>query len=114
MRPEGPCHAASAPLRGGALTRLPPQLKDQKSPQGFAQIGPAGDVLVHKGAHGGRVKDALGLEAVRAEQIFHEGTHAPAQPLRHGNLKAPLVAVQDFPDPSFALTVIDTVPATPV
>ena len=54
-------------------------------------------MLVHKGAHGGRVKDALSLEAVRAEQVFHEGTHAPAQPLRHGNLKAPLVAVQDFP-----------------
>jgi len=53
-------------------------------------------MLVHEGANRLIVEDALRLEGGFAQQVFHEGPHAAAQPLCHRNLETAFVAVQDF------------------
>ena len=56
-------------------------------------LGAAGR-RVHR--HGLGPEQALGTQALGSEKLFHERTHAPAQPGRHGDLEAALVAVQDL------------------
>ena len=84
---------ACAKSAGGIVA--PPQLEDHQGPERDAQIPFSGKMGLNEAANFCRVEEVMPREHVLSEQFFHERAQAPSQPLRDGNLKATLVAMEN-------------------